>query len=417
MNQTKPPAGTGHTVRTACSGCGAANPQHVLSLGSTPLADTYPGSPDDAEVYYPLRLQYCARCGLVQLADVVPDALLYGPDYGFSSGTSPAKRAAHAAYAAHLLERYKPQATKLTVEIACNDGDLLARFAAAGCRAVGVDPAPRQAEQARERDPNMRVHAAPFTLKYADVLLSEYGPAGLIIASNVLAHVSDPNDFMAGVARLLAPTGAAVIQVQYLGDLIAGNEWDHVYHEHRAYFSLRPLGLLAMRHGMSVRAIDRVPDQGGSLRVTLRHGVGYGDPGSVPFRLFADSEGWLQREDTYTALQGRVDYCQAQIIEHVDTLREQGQTIAGYAASAKSCTLLNYCDLGSNMITHVVDTTPAKIGRYTPGTKIPIVGPGERDHPDVYLHLAHNYLGWTLRNNPDLFGGKWLVPIPMPVVL
>jgi hypothetical protein len=406
--------GAAYTTRTACASCGIPNPGTVLSLGSTPLADCFPADGDAAEVFYPLRLQWCRRCGLVQLADVVPDSLLYGPDYGFSISGVPAKVAAHARYAAALVARFGDVARRLTVEVACNDGDLLAQLAAEGCRVVGVDPAPRQAQAARDR--GLDVHTAAFGLDYAKEMVADYGTAGLIVANNVLGHVADVNDFMAGVAVMLGTNGAALIQVQYLGDLIAGNEWDHVYHEHRSYFSLNALALLAMRHGMSVRGVERVADQGGSIRVMLRHGIGYGDPGSVGLSAMMRTEEWLRAPATYEAMQSRVDYCHGRLLDLLDEQQEAGRTIAGYGASAKSCTMLNYCDITPQIVSHIVDKTPAKIGRYTPGTHIPIVAPGEQPHPDVYLHCAWNYLGWSLRN-PDGFGGEWIVPVPFPVLL
>jgi SAM-dependent methyltransferase len=407
-------AGAAYSTRTACASCGADGLPTVLSLGASPLADTFPVEPDATEVFYPLRLQWCRRCGLVQLADVVPDALLYGPDYGFSIGGVPAKVAEHRRQAAALVARFGDAARRLTVEIACNDGELLAGLAAEGCRVVGVDPAPRQAQVARDR--GLDVHTASFGLAVAKDMVADYGTAGLIVANNVLGHVGDPNDFMAGVAALLGPHGSAVVQVQYVGDLIAGNEWDHVYHEHRSYFSLNALALLSMRHGLSVRDVTRSADQGGSLRVVLRHGIGYGDPGGAALTSVMRTEDWLSAPATYEAMQSRVDYCHGRIIDLVDEQREAGRTIAGYGASAKSCTLLNYCDITPQLVSHVVDKTPAKIGRYTPGTHLPIVGPGDLPHPDIYFHLAWNYLGWSLRN-PDGFTGEWLVPVPFPVLL
>jgi SAM-dependent methyltransferase len=403
--------------RATCGGCDSPNLEPVLNLGSTPLADTFPADPAATEVTYPLRVAACRRCGLVQLLDVVPDRLLYGESYGFTSSASPSLRAYHRTYARQLLARYGDQAKQLTVEVACNDGDLLQHFAAAGCRTVGIDPAPAQTQAARER--GLAAITAPFDTTAAAQIRAAHGPAGLIVANNVLAHVPDLHEVMQGIADLLAPRGTAVIQVQYLPDLLVGNQWDHVYHEHRYYFGVGPLALLAMKHGLSVRHVAHSAAQGGSVQVTLVRGVGYGDQGVPSLERAARAEEWLAVPAAYSGVQGRVDYCRDRILDALLAEAKQDRSVAGYAASAKSCTLLNYCAVTAGQVPHVVDTTPYKIGRFTPGTHLPIVGPGDRPDPDTYLLLAWNYLPGILRREAAFAaaGGRFLVPTPLPVLL
>jgi SAM-dependent methyltransferase len=390
-------------IRVRCAGCGSRDLDDVLDLGKTPLADVFPASPDDPEVYYPLVLLACQRCTLVQLRDVVPDALLYGADYAFHSSASPALVAYHEQYAQWLLTRYLDLARRLTVEIACNDGSLLSLLDAAHCPTVGIDPATAAVNVARGR--GLTVEEGLFSSAAAYRLLDTYGPAGLIVANNVLAHVADIRDMLTGIAHLLADDGIAVVEFQYLPDLLAGNQFDHVYHEHRFYLSLTALLPLLRETGLHIAHAIHTPMQGGSLRLSLAR-----QPGLL-IRVPREAD----LLNALRAFQPRVDYVASRIRAAVDDVRG---TVAGYGATAKSATLLSYCQLG-DALDYVVDTTPGKIGRYTPGTHIPVVAPGERPDPDVYLVTAWNYLGRILNSERAYRerGGRFLVPIPIPVLL
>lgn len=390
--------------RKSCGGCLSADLHPVLDLGRTPLADVFPESPDVEETYYPLVVLHCVRCGLVQLADVVPDELLYGADYAFRSSTSPAIRAYHQQYADWLLRRFSDRARRLTVEIACNDGSLLSHLDNAGCRTVGIDPASGAVAAARDR--GLSVVDGAFNMRAAIALREEHGPAGLIVANNVLAHIADLHDTIAGIAYLMADDGVAVVEVQYLHDLLAGNMWDHVYHEHRYFLSVESLAHVLWLHNLGVVGMTRSPMQGGSVRLTLTHG--FADSITVPEPSTVD---------LLTGWQARVDYSAARIR---DLVHDQVGTVAGYGASAKSCTLLAYCGFGHEDLDYVVDTTPAKVGRWTPGTHIPVVAPGERPEPNAYLLLTWNYLASVLRREQRFWshgGGRFLVPIPTPMAI
>lgn len=398
--------------RETCGGCGSADLEPFLNLGSTPLADAFPTDPTQEERRYPLEVAVCRSCWLMQLLDVVPDHLLFGGDYGFYSSASPSLRDYHTTYAGWLLADFRDRAERLTVEVACNDGDLLNRFAVAGCKVVGVEPAGNVAEAARKR--GLPVLDVPFGRDAAKWIVEGNGKAGLVIANHVVAHVADLDDFVGGFKDLLAPDGILSIEVQYAGDLIGGNQFDHVYHEHRSFFSFGALAAVLERHGLPPRRVRHTPSQGGSIHVLA------GDlPDDASVTRILRQESWLRDMAPYRSMQGRVDHIRDRLGELLAGERRVGHSVAGYAASAKSTTLLNYCGLGPRDLDHVVDTTPHKIGRYTPGTHIPITAPGQRTEPDTFLLLAWNYLPGVLKRERAFLeaGGKFLVPIPLPVLL
>lgn len=394
--------------REQCGGCGGGDLEVVLDLGSTPLADAFPKSAAEPEDWYPLQLAVCRRCSLVQLTEIVPDGVLFGSDYAFYTGTSPSAVEYFAGYSRWLLDLFAEQARQGVVEIACNDGTLAWHLVAAGHRVVGVEPASGPAEVARAR--GVDVVGQPFGRAVA----AEIGKVGLVVANNVAAHVADLDDFFGGIADLLTPDGVAVVEVQYLPDLLAGNQFDHVYHEHRQFFTVATLSEVMTNNLLAVREVIHTGAQGGSIRVVAE-----------PFRrtstLYTGHPGdRVASLGALRTMQSRVDYIRGRLLSLIDgELCEGRRTVAGYAASAKSTTLLNYCGIDLSRLAYVEDITPAKVGRVTPGTHIPIVAPCERDRPDAYLLLAWNYLSGVLRREAEFTagGGRWIVPIPVPVVI
>lgn len=384
------------------AGC-AAELVDFLDLGHSPLADSFPESLEAAEDMYPLEVAVCPSCWLVQLREVVSDDVLYGSDYGFRTGRSPAAARYFAALADELREEFEAQARRLTVEIACNDGTLLRHFRAAGCPVLGIEPVKPAAEEARAR--GITVLSEPFG---SGLAYGMRGSAGLVVACNVAAHVADPADFLCGVRALLAPGGVAVIEFQDLAALVAGCQYDHVYHEHRFFYSLATFSRLAAKAGLKVFDWRRTPAQGGSMRVFLRRGRGV--TGSDP---------WLEHMGVYESMQGRVAYAAHGLRQLVGEERDQGRVVAGWGASAKSATLLNYCCLGPLDVSWVEDLTPGKCGRFTPGSHIPIKYVSDVPVADTYLLTSWNYAGSVIRRETAFMerGGRFIIPGAVPVLL
>jgi SAM-dependent methyltransferase len=401
-------------ARTACGGCASSRLYQFLDLGKSPLADRFPASPSEPEEFYPLGAMVCEDCWLTQISHIVPDEDLYGDDYGFMSGSSPASVGYFERWAQWALGLFQAHAERLVVEIASNDGTLLGNFAKAGCAVLGVDPAVPAATAANQA--GVPTLCEPFGWEVADRIRRERGPAGLVIACNVVAHVSDLFDFLSGIRRLISPGGIAIIEFQYLPRLLAGGQFDHVYHEHRAFFTLDSLARACEQAGgLPILAAEHVAAQGGSMRVI----IGDGEP-SPSVASIRESEAWLRDRSAYGGVQGRAEFVRGELLSILGSFADRGITVAGYAASAKSATLLNFCGIDTSMLSHVVDVTPGKIGRFTPGTGIPIVAPGERSEPGAYLLMAWNYLSAVLKREREYLGsrgGHLIVPVPVPVIL
>jgi hypothetical protein len=399
-----------------CRGCGETALEPALDLKTTALADIYANSAEEAisQPRWPLLMTVCHKCWMAQLDDTVPDEELFGAKYGFFSGSSPALVEHFRLYADWAVRMFGPAARRGVVEIACNDGTLLAHFQGAGLPVLGFDPAAGPVAAAWAR--GLPVEKMPFGRKAAEQVDMRNV---LVIANNVLAHVADPHDFLDGVRLLVGRSGAAVFEFQYLADLLAGNQFDLVYHQHRSYLSLTSAQNLLCQHGLAVTDVLRIPTQGGSLRIVVRPAP-TSDVSPELVALFR-AEAWLRRPEAYRGLQGRFQYVRDAVTSMVRREVSEGRRLAGYAATAKSTTLLTFCGLGRAHLDYVVDTTPAKIGKFTPGTGIEIISPKEADRRPVggYLLLAGNYLPAVLRRERDFLagGGRLIVPLPTPITL
>jgi SAM-dependent methyltransferase len=398
-------------MREFCGGCRSTDLRPVLDLGLQPNAGYFPKTFDEPEVTYPLGLVRCGRCTLIQLPYLVPDDVLWQGDYGFYTGASWPAALYQYGYARGLINRYELLGKQLTVEIACNDGTMLKHFADAGFPSLGVDPAVGPTTKAKEA--GLDVLVDQFGFRVAEQIVQERGQAGLVVANNVIAHVADLDDFVSGLEYLLAPLGVAVIEFQYVGDLILGNQIDQVYHEHRQFFSLKSLSWVLGRHGLMVFDVNQVSPQGGSLRVHITHKRDL----EHSVRHLKQAEAWLDSEHALDGLQGRANRIRSRLRDILWELKLSKKRVAGYGASAKAMTLINFCDIGPDLVQYFVDTTITKQGRYTPGAHIPIISPSsDSRRPDAYLLGVWNYLPEVLRSERT-FEGNWVVPIPVPTIL
>lgn len=406
-----------YRLRRFCRLCGQKTIM-FLDLGSTPLADSFPISPHTEEEKFPLQIAFCPRCALAQLTADVDSHLLFGKNYAYYTSASPSSLNYFRQYAQDTLRRFPHQCQDFVLEIASNDGLLLKHLKTAGCHVLGIDPAANVANKA--------IKAGIPTLKAAfDDSLVHLLPqkASLILANNVLAHVENPASFIKGVKLALAPKGIFIFEVQYLPQLILNNQFDHIYHEHRSFFALRPLINLLRKFDLTIFDVHQYDTQGGSIRAYATHSHNIKKIEQSLSRLIhSEVKLRLNSLNTYQQFAHRVKRSKRELIRTLAKLRQQGKKIYGFGASAKGNTLLNYCQISTPLISCIIDKTRFKFNKFTPGTHIPIFSPSQLTrlgYPNYYLLLVWNYLPDVLEREIDFRkrGGHFIVPIPQPYII
>ncbi|MEK7502620.1 MAG: class I SAM-dependent methyltransferase [Patescibacteria group bacterium] len=408
------------TIRKTCRLCRSRKLIDFVNLGNMPLADFFLKDPGVKEHKFPLIVKVCAKCFLVQLMGDVNSDLLFGQNYGFYTGGSPSSIDYFEKYAKSVMNRFPKESKNFIVEIASNDGTLLKPFVKNKYRALGVDPAKNVAKDANNN--GVPTIASFFNKKLASNIVLKEKKAGVIIANNVIAHVDDLFDFMRGVKHLLDENGVFIFECQYFPYLLFNNQFDNIYHEHRSFFSLFPLMKLLRKFDLEAFDVEEHDTQGGSIRVFVAH-KGKRKVGKSLLRsLQNEKEFGINNMDTYLGFQTRVNYVKTKLNQILKSLKDENKTIAGYGASAKSGTLLNYCKVGKNYLDYIVDKTPYKCGLYSPGMHIPIISSEEeskkRAKPDYYLLLVWNYAEKIIEREKNFQknGGKFIIPIPTPSI-
>jgi novobiocin biosynthesis protein NovU/D-mycarose 3-C-methyltransferase len=386
-----------------------------------PLANRFLAAAElkEKELTYPLEVYLCGQCHLVQLADVVSPEILFG-NYAYFTGVSKdmTRHLQELAHEAFVFLRRKRGAGVL--DIGSNDGTLLVQFSELGFRTLGVEPASNIASIAREN--GIRTINAFFDISVAHRILKEEGKCDIISATNVFAHVDDLDSFVEAAKLLLTDDGFLVIEVPYLVDMIRNTEFDTIYHEHLSYFRVQPLSKFFIGHGLKIVRVKRVPVHGGSIRLYVSKEDSQRTPKPSVARFEANEEKLgFNSEKPYRDFADRVVAIRDDLRDMLATLKGQEKKIAGYGAAAKGNTLLNWCKIGPDTIEYIVDDTPAKQGKFTPGTKIPIVSRARLsdERPDYLLILAWNWLQEIMRKEASYMagGGRFIVPIPTPRIL
>ena len=375
----------------ACRFCGASLRHVFADLGMSPLANSYlrPDQADRMEPFYPLRAFVCEDCFLVQLeAFETPHAIF--SDYAYFSSYSTTWLEHARRYVDRMVERFGLGQGSQVVEIASNDGYLLQYFHERGIPVLGIEPAANVAKVAVEKGIPTLVEF--FGVQTAGTLIGQR-QADLLLGNNVLAHVPDLNDFVAGMKVALKPGGLITMEFPHLQRLVDDNQFDTIYHEHFSYFSFRTVRQVFHRHGLRLFDIEELPTHGGSLRV-------YGCYADDDREETAAARDLLAREERlgygdlafYERYADRVRRSKRDILRFLSGLKDEGLTIVGYGAPAKGNTLLNYCGIGRDFLDFTVDLNPHKQGHYLPGSHIPIRAPEaiREARPDVVLILPWN---------------------------
>lgn len=402
--------------RTTCRLCGAAAPDLVLSLPPTPPANAFvqAGARGRAQARYPLDLMRCTACGHVQLRDVVSPFELFQRHRSAIAG-DPTNAARAGAFARDLLGRHRLAPGALVLEIGSNDGTLLKAFEAAGYRVQGVEPAVDLARTAIAAD--VPTHPGFFGPGIADRLEDEHGPAEVVIASGVLAHVDDLRGTIESLSRLLAHGGLLAFEVPYLADIVERGLIDVIRHENLDYHAVRLLSGIFLACDLELIAVQRVSAQGGRLRGYAQHlGGPHAADGTVA--AFCDRERDLGCDGAAAvkALPGHVDALRHEIGAMLATARAAGQRIAAWGAPARATTLMAALGLDAETLEFVVDEAAWKHGLFTPGAQVPIVPPEAVDErrPDWLVVFAWDRADAVVERCAAFRerGGRLLVPLP-----
>lgn len=405
---------------SACRSCGGTSLRQFLSLGKTPLADNLVPADRlaDEEPFYPLDVAFCPDCTLVQITEAVPAHTLFVDNYLYFSSFSDALVRHARTHVDGLVASRGLGEGSFAVELASNDGYLLKAFLPHGVRVLGVDPAPDQAQAAREAGvPTVQEF---FGVELATRLLEEHGPADVLIANNVMAHVPQLNDFVGGMAVLLADDGLITVENPWVKDLVEHGEFDTVYHEHFYYYSCTSVDALVRRHGMHLNHVEYFPDLHGG---TLRWHIGKREDVSAEARELLELERRTGVTDFahYADFAERVDRTRSDLRALLHRLRDEGARVWAYGAAAKGSTLLNTTGIGTELVEAVVDRNTWKQGMHMPGTHQPI-RPVEDllvEQPDYCLLLAWNFADEILAQQADYVarGGRFIRPVPRVEVL
>lgn len=387
-----------------------------LSLGELPLANAFvqPDHAKDMEPRFPLEVARCSRCSLVQLTVVVDPEVMFR-DYLYATSASAPMKGHFDELAAELVERFAP-AGSFVVEIGSNDGVLLRPLASRGTRPLGVEPASNLAAVANAE--GLETLNEFFGVRIAERVRADRGPAKVVVGNNVLAHIDDLPAVARSLDALLDDDGVFVAEVPYLFDLLDHVEYDTVYHEHLSYFHLEPLAVLFDQVGMELFDVKRLPTHGGSIRIYAGRRGRRAITRSLRELRAYEAARLADAKGLFAAFAGRVEAQRAALRTLVADLRTSGTRLAGYGATAKGNTMLNYCDIGADTLAFIADTTPYKHGLLTPGTHVPVRPESAVDEEriEVLLLLAWNYADDILRRMTAYTGrgGRFIHPIPLP---
>lgn len=401
-----------------CRFCDAPVSHSVCDLGMHPLCESFLTAEqlDQAEAFYPLHAFVCERCFLIQVKDYVHGTEIFQGEYAYFSSFSDSWLDHCSRYVDTITDRLRLTGDSLVMELASNDGYLLQYFVQKEIPCVGIEPADNVAEAAEEKGVPTRV--LYFGTDVARQLRAEGLRPNLMIANNVLAHVPDLNDFVAGISHLLADDGVLTVEFPHVLNTLEQNQFDQIYQEHYCYFSLLTLQKVFAHHGMTVFDVDELPTHGGSLRIYVRHTNDESKPVTSAVTDLHDLEvaKGLMDISTYTAFAEQVQETKRKVLEFLIQAKREGKQVVGYGAPGKGNTMLNYCGVREDFIDYVVDRNPYKHGRFLPGSHIPIFDTNRiaETRPDYILILPWNLkaeISKQLEYTRE-WGAQLVVPIP-----
>lgn len=408
--------------KTTCRFCGTPLTYTFCDLGMSPLSNSYLKEEDllKDEAIYPLHAYVCEKCFLVQLEQFETPTHIFS-DYAYFSSYSDSWLKHAENYVQEMMQRFKFNSSNQVIEIASNDGYLLRYFKEKGIPVLGIEPAANVADVAQAAGIPTQIKF--FSVQTAKELLKEKKQADLLIGNNVLAHVPDLNDFVAGMKLVLKPHGIITMEFPHLWKLMVEHQFDTIYHEHFSYFSFITVEKIFAKHGLSIFDVQELSTHGGSLRIFAKHQEDHSKEISLTVAELKEREisFGLDKLATYQAFQKNVAQTKESLLKFFIETKKQGKTVVGYGAPAKGNTLLNFCGVGREDIDYTVDRSRYKQGRFLPGTHIAIKEPAEisKTKPDYLLILPWNLKDEIMQQMAYInsWGGKFVIPIPYTKIL
>lgn len=398
----------------SCWVCGGS--LHIfLDLGKQPLSDVFlrPGQ-TEKEFFYELAVGLCETCKMVQHTGQIERTQMFNEEYPYHSSGSSVMRKHFQATAQHFLETELTGDDPFIVELGCNDGVMLRSVAEAGVRHLGMEPSNSVAEVARAN--GVRVSTEFFDEESAARIREADGKADVIFAANTVCHIPYIGSVLRGVDALLKPGGIFTFEDPYLGDVLRKTSFDQIYDEHFFIFSATSVQAMARQHGLELVDVERLTVHGGEVRYTLARKGERRPTAAVAAILAEEQAGRYADLETLNAFATKVNTIKKDMISLLTDLREQGKTVVGYGATAKSATVTNFCGIGPDLVEYVCDSTPAKQGRLSPGTHIPVRESAafSDPYPDYALLFAWNHAEEIMAKEREFraAGGRWILYVP-----
>lgn len=401
-----------------CRHCGTKLTLPLIDLGSAPPSNAYltKQTLKTPEKWYPLSVLVCQECWLVQTEDYAGAEELFDADYAYFSSFSTSWLKHAKQYVDDVVTRFSLDSKSHVVEVAANDGYLLQYVKGKGIPCLGIEPTASTAAAARAK--GIDIAEEFFGVAFAEELVKEGKQADLTAANNVLAHVPDINDFVAGFAVLLKPQGVATFEFPHLMQMIRNNQFDTIYHEHFSYLSLTAVKQIFEHNGLSIFDVQELPTHGGSLRVFAQRKDTGKQPvnNAVDILLTEEIVAGVKTSRLYQDFQQRANNIKYDLIDFLIKAKREGKKVMAYGAAAKGNTLINYSGIRSDLLPFVIDRNPAKQNKYLPGSRIPIIDESiiRHEKPDYMVILP-----WNLRQEVAdqlkyirEWGGMFIIAVP-----
>ena len=386
-----------------------------MSFGKMPIANGFLSSSQFVnEYFFEMEVASCPICHMFQLINRPEREMMFNENYAFFSGTSKLMEIHFEKFANHIIEDFIHNVDPFIVEIGSNDGIMLQNFAKRGIKHLGIEPSENVANIAKKKGINTVIEF--FDKSLAEKIVNSYGKADVFMGANVMCHIPYIKSIIEGIKTLVKPSGIAIFEDPYLGDVILNTTYDQIYDEHTFLFSVTSIAYLFDLFNMEVIDVEPQETHGGSMRYIIAHKGEKTISENVSNYLLKEKEMGLHLPKTYDFFKSNCEQSKHNLLKILDEIKSRGQSIVGYAATSKSTTIINYCGITTRQIDYICDTTPIKQGKFSPGAHIPIKRYEEfkSNYPEFALLFGYNHYKEIMSKEAEFIaqGGKWVTYVP-----